>query len=133
VGIFSGRDIPAVGSTLGLERIVDVMEALGLFPEEKTRTQVLVTLFDADTTPEALRLATELRGAGVRAEVYLGEKGGLKRQLAYANNQGIPWVALLGPDEIARGEVTLRDMRDGTQQAVPRAQVADRLKSAPSG
>ncbi len=127
VGIFLGRDIPAVGSTLGLERIVDVMEALGLFPEAKTLTQVLVTVFDEASAPEAVRLATELRAAGVRTEVMLSEKGGFKKQLAYANAKGIPLVALLGPDEVARGEVTLRSMSDGSQQSVPRAEVAGRV------
>jgi len=129
VGIFSGRDIPAVGSTLGLERIVDVMEALGLFPEVKTLTQVLVAAFDPGTVPEALRLAAELRQAFVRAEVPLAEKGGFKKHLTYANNKGIPLVALLGPDEIARGEVTVRDMRDGSQHPVPRAGVVEWVKA----
>ncbi|MDH7571891.1 MAG: ATP phosphoribosyltransferase regulatory subunit, partial [Armatimonadota bacterium] len=127
VGIFAGRDIPAVGSTLGLERIVDVMEALGLAPEVKTLTQVLVTFFDASVAPEALRLATDLRGLGVRAEVYPDEKTGFRKQLAYANAKGIRTVALLGPDEIARGEVTLRNMRDGSQQSLPRAEALARL------
>lgn len=127
VGIFSGRDIPAVGSTLGLERIVDVMEALHLFPETKTLTQVLVAAFDAETIPEALRLATELRRAGTRVEVPLMEKGGFKKFLSYANAKGIPTVVLLGPDEIARGEVTVRNMADGSQQSVPRSEAVARL------
>lgn len=121
VGIFSGRDIPAVGSTLGLERIVDVMEALALFPEAKTLTQVLVTIFDAESAPESLRLASEVRAAGIRAEVSLAEKGGFKKQLTYANIKGIPLVALLGPDEIAAGQVTIRNMADGSQASVARA------------
>ncbi|MBI3944597.1 MAG: histidine--tRNA ligase [Armatimonadetes bacterium] len=128
IGIFSGRDIPAVGSTLGLERIVDVMEALGLFPAAKTLTRVLVTVFDTAAAPESLRLAAELRAAGVCAEVYLAEKGGFRKQLAYANAKGIPLVALLGPDEIARREVTLRNMADGSQESVARGEVVGRLR-----
>ncbi len=132
VGIFSGRDIPAVGSTLGLERIVDVMEALQLFPGMKTLTQVLVAAFDADTLPEALRLATELRRAGTCVEVPLMEKGGFKKFLSYANAKGIPTVVLLGPDEIARGEVTVRNMADGSQHSVPRGEAVARLSGHPA-
>ena len=112
--------------------IVDVMEALQLFPGMKTLTQVLVAAFDADTLPEALRLATELRRAGTCVEVPLMEKGGFKKFLSYANAKGIPTVVLLGPDEIARGEVTVRNMADGSQHSVPRGEAVARLSGHPA-
>jgi histidyl-tRNA synthetase len=86
-----------------------------------TTTQALVTLFDAATTPASIALAQALRAAGVRTEVYPEPKG-LGPQLAFGSNKGIPLAFIIGPDEAARGEVKLRDLRTRQEVSVPQAE-----------
>jgi histidyl-tRNA synthetase len=122
VGLMGGPDLPATGLSFGLERIIDVLEELEMAPAEARQTapQVLVTVFNPEGAADSLRLAQELRAAGVRTEVYLG-KDKLGAQLRYASRKGIPFVAILGPDEVARGEVTVKAMAgDGGQALVAR-------------
>jgi histidyl-tRNA synthetase len=130
VGVFSGRRLPTVGASLGLERILEVLEELHLVEAPRVGANVLVTVFDSGSLPESLRLATELRGAGLRVEVYLGPPGGLRKQLQHADRLGIPAALLLGPDERAAEEVTIRDMRTGDQRRAPRAEAALALRAA---
>ncbi len=133
VGLLGGQDIPATGLSFGLERIIDVLEELDMAPAEARQTiaQVLVTIFSPETAGESLRLAQELRAAGVRTEVYLGTDK-LGAQLRYASRKGIPFVAIMGPDEVQRGEVTVKAMAgEGGQQCVSRAAVATCLRAAP--
>jgi histidyl-tRNA synthetase len=131
--MFSGEHVPACGFSLGLERILVVMGERGMFPADvqKASADVLVALFDYGGAPEALKLAGELRAAGVRTEVY-PDPGKLGKQFKYASDKQIPFVAILGSDEIARGEVTLKNLATGTQETVPRLSVASRLQNPDS-
>ena len=124
VGMFSGRSVPAVGISLGLERLLVVMEERGMLPSSGTRTRVLVTRFSHELDGASLRVATELRAAGVEAEVWLGEPGALGKQFKYAAGRGIPYAVVLGPDEVDAGVVALKDLRDSQQRAVPRSELA---------
>ncbi|MFA7331369.1 MAG: histidine--tRNA ligase [Candidatus Delongbacteria bacterium] len=117
VGMFLGRDLPAVGATLGLDRILTALAQLRPGLAERTPTRVLVSRSFPETDALALQLAARLRGAGVPTEIAL-EPGKLKKQLAYADKKGIPWVLVLGPDEAAQGQVSARDMRGGRQQTL---------------
>ncbi len=132
VGMFSGRDIPACGFSLGLERILVVMSERGMFPPSlvNTAADVLVTIWDEDATSDALALAHELRAAGMRASLYpeAGDKVG--KQFKYAATIGVPFVAVAGPDERARGEVALKDMRSGEQRTLSRAALAATLQES---
>lgn len=128
IGMLSGRDVPATGVALGFERILDVIEELGLQPGGLTRTvtEVLVTIFSQETLGESLALARDFRASGLRAELALtGDR--LPNQLRYASRRGIPLVAIVGPDELVAGEVVLRDMASGEQTRLPRASAADEL------
>ncbi len=119
VGMFLGRDVPAVGISFGVERIFVAMEDAGLLAGgATTTTQALVTLFNAETAPASFALAQALRAAGIRTEVYPEPKG-LGPQLAFASKKGIPLAFIAGPDEVARGEVTLRDLRSREELAIP--------------
>ncbi|MCK4306188.1 MAG: histidine--tRNA ligase, partial [Candidatus Eisenbacteria sp.] len=122
IGRFTGQPIPAVGTTIGLERIIEVMKEFSMFPEVLTGTEVLVTIFDASTRNDSLAIANELRRAGIRCEVSLQRPKGLKRQISYASSKEIPLIAVIGPDEIAAGEVTLR-AGPKKQRKVKRAEV----------
>ncbi len=128
IGMFLGEDVPACGFSLGLERILVVMGERNMFPPsvQQASADLLVTLFDAQTVPESLRLAAELRGGGVRVEVY-PEPDKLGKQMKYAAAKAIPYAAVLGGDEIARGEVTIKNLGTGQQTTVARAHVADAL------
>lgn len=124
IGMFLGEDIPATGASLGLERIIDVIQELNLLPLPRTVTEVLVTIFDESLVSESLGLVNRLRQASIRAEVYLEQRRDLRRQLQYANRKGIPIVAIVGPEEAAGGVVILRQMSTGEQTTVPIAEAA---------
>jgi histidyl-tRNA synthetase len=125
--MFSGQEIPATGMSLGLERIIDVAEELNLLDLRGTISDVLVTIFDAASIADSLTLATELRRAGLRTETYLEEGRDLGRQLRFAERRAIPFAVVLGPDERARGVVTVRDMGSREQTMVSRTAVAAHL------
>ncbi len=130
VGMFLGRDIPAVGISFGVDRIMVAMEDAGLLEGEAvTTTQALVTLFSAETASAALALAAALRAGGVQTETYPEPKG-LGQQLSFANKRGIPLAFIVGPDEAARGEATLRDLRSGEQRTVNLVDAAEAARSA---
>ncbi|MFQ5676046.1 MAG: histidine--tRNA ligase [bacterium] len=87
IGMFSGRQIPATGTSFGIERIIDVMTQLEMFPASETRTQVLVTLFDESTVQDSLGFATALRKDGIRTENF-PSVAKLKKQMTYADGKG---------------------------------------------
>ena len=123
VGMFTGRSLPATGTTIGIERIIVVMEEQNMFPPSvgKTATQVLVTAFDRALVDESIRAAGMLRQAGLRTQIYF-DPDPLREQIGYAVNKGIPVVVILGPDEVARGQLTVRNLRTRQQAAVEREQ-----------
>jgi len=125
VGMFLGRDVPACGFSIGLERIIVVMTERGMFPAEVAGSgvDVMVTIWNAGAASDALRLAGDLRRAGLRVDVY-PEADKLAKQFKYAASRGVPMVAVIGDDERARGEVSIKDMRSGDQSSVPRAEAA---------
>jgi histidyl-tRNA synthetase len=88
---------------------------------------VLVTIFDKTGVNESLRLAAELRAGGVKAEWY-PEPAKLDRQLKYADAIGVRFAAIVGPDELAKGEVTLKDLASRTQATVARSEVPAEIK-----
>lgn len=124
VGMFSGRDLPTTGSSLGLERIIDVMESLGMIQQTAGVSQVLVAPFNRAVLPDALRLLAAIRAAGIPAEIYLNPDEKLGKQLQYADRQGIPLAAIVAPDELARDEVLLKDLKTQSQQTLPCAHLA---------
>jgi histidyl-tRNA synthetase len=125
IGMFSGDDLPACGFSLGLERILVVMAERKMFPPhvQAAAADVLVTLFDDEGTVDALRLAGELRAAGVRAEVY-PDVDKLGKQFKYASARGLGFVTVVGGDERAAGQVTVKNMQNGEQAVVARDQAA---------
>ena len=131
IGMFLGEDVPACGFSLGLERILVVMTERKMFPQdvEQASADVLLTVFDQPTIPEVLKLAAELRDAGIRVEVY-PEADKLGKQMKYASTRKIRFAAILGGDEIGRGDVTLKNLETGVQQSVPRTSVADLVKAS---
>ncbi|MCG8603912.1 ATP phosphoribosyltransferase regulatory subunit, partial [bacterium] len=129
IGTFLGRDIPATGTAFGIERIIEVMGQLHMFPDSKTKTQVLVTIFDDEGRTASLKFAQQLRQAGIRTENFF-DAVKMKKQLTYADKRGIRYVAILGPDERADDRVTIKDLISGEQKKLERERSLDYLMRA---
>jgi len=128
VQTFSKERVPATGTTLGLDRIQTALTELGKFESVSSTTQVLVARFDADGMSECLQIASELRRAGLRVEIWYDDDR-IKKQFAYADKQGIPLVVMAGPDERARGSVALKNLRLAEQKEVPRDALVETAKA----
>lgn len=123
-GIFGMPNLSGVGISFGADRIYDVMTGLGLFPEEVNfSTRVFLTNLGEEEQTAALGLLRQLRQAGIAAEIY-PEPGKMKKQMEYANRRSIPYVVIIGSQELEAGVVTLKEMRSGEQRQVPMAEVA---------
>ncbi|REA64113.1 histidine--tRNA ligase [Dyadobacter luteus] len=115
-GTFGVPGISGVGISLGVDRIYDVMEELNLFPDSQaTSTRVMISNFDKDAFEYGLTILPKLRQAGINAEMY-PDSVKLKKQLDYADRKNIPFVILVGSDEIESGKLTLKNMITGEQQ-----------------
>ena len=126
-GMFGLKGISGVGISFGADRIYDVLEELALFPSKSTvSTQVLITNFDEKAELYALPILQELRENGIAAELY-PNKGKLKRQMTYADAKSIPFVLLIGDNEIETGQLSLRDMKTGEQSAVTKRILIEKL------
>ncbi len=130
VGMFLGRDIPACGFSLGLERIIVVMTERGMFPAHVagSNADAMVTIWNEGSRSDALALAGELRRGGLRVDVY-PDADKLGKQFKYASSRHVPFVAIVGDDERAGGAVSVKDMRSGEQQTMPRAEAAAYIAS----
>lgn len=117
VGMFSNKQVPAVGFSLGLERILLLMEERQMFPTLQLTAQVMVCVLPDTPLPPVVGLASRLRQAGITVEVY-PEQSKLKRQLSAADAQQIPYALILGPDEVERQRYTLKNLATGEQQAL---------------
>lgn len=116
-GVFGLPDVSGVGISFGVDRIYDVMEDLDLFPKESlTSTQVLIVNFDRETEKHALGLLSELREAGLSAEIY-PDAVKLKKQFAYADKKGIPYILVAGAEEVKSRRYGLKDLKTGEQVA----------------
>jgi histidyl-tRNA synthetase len=130
IGLFTDRSLPATGTTIGIERLIVVMEDQNMFPSAigRTAVQVLVTAFDAALLDESLKTAVLLRQSGLRAQAVF-DPVPLREQIGYADKKGIPLLVIIGPDEAAQGNLTIRDLRTKQQQTVSLAAAADIIKS----
>lgn len=118
VGMFAGRDIPAVGFAFGFDRIIEAMEQLNLFPADLQTTKVLVTVFSAELLAKSLEVCFRLRSSNINAEVYLDENAKMEKQLKYADQKGIPYALIIGLDEAKNNTVTLKNLATREQQTI---------------
>lgn len=128
VGIFSNREVPAVGLSLGLDRLVVVMEELGLFPDLRSASKVLVTVYSEELRPHSIRAASSIREAGVPAQLVLDRVGKIGKQFKAADQAGIPWVVVIGPDDLAAGTVSLKHLPSGTQENLSLSRAIDKIR-----
>jgi len=129
VGMFLGKDIPACGFSLGLERIIVVMSEREMFPAEliSSPADLMLTIWNEDSIGDSIALASELRSHGLRVDVY-PEVDKMGKQFKYASARKIPFVAIVGDDERARGEVAIKDMDTGEQRSLKRDEVVDAIR-----
>lgn len=125
IGIFAGKEIPAVGFAFGFDRVMEAMDELKLFPTDLSTTKILVTVFPAsqqggskDLLDKSMAVALILRNNGINTELYLDETAKMEKQLKYADKKQIPYVAIIGPDEAKNNTVTLRNMKTREQEVV---------------
>lgn len=127
-GIFGMPNMSGVGISFGADRIYDVMTGLNLFPAEANgTTKVLLLNFGGEEERAALKLTKSLREADIACEIY-PENAKMKKQMEYANRRGVPYVAILGSDELAAGTVTVKNMGSGEQQSIAQAELINLLK-----
>lgn len=127
-GIFGMPNTSGVGISFGADRIYDVMTGLNLFPEEvNCSTRVLFVNLGSEEEAAVLPVLRSLRNEDIAAEIY-PEAGKMKKQMEYANRRGIPYVVIVGSQELEARAATVKDMRTGDQQQVPFDKIADFIK-----
>ncbi|RDI98261.1 histidine--tRNA ligase [Dyella solisilvae] len=124
---YTKSKLPGVGISIGLTRLYWQLRDAGLIATGQSTVDVLVTQMDEKQLPAYLALASELRGAGIATEVVL-EGGKLGKQFKYADRAGIRFVIVLGEDELAKGVVTVKDLRREDQFEVQRSELIKALR-----
>jgi len=127
-GMFGLKGLTGVGISFGADRIYDVLLELNLFPESVAAgTKVLISNFDEAAELYALPIVQQLRNANIAAELY-PTAAKLKKQMSYADAKNIPYVILIGSDEMQSGELTLKDMHSGQQDKLSLETIIERIK-----
>jgi histidyl-tRNA synthetase len=121
VSRFKGTKIPATGFSIGVSRLYAALQTLGKLETGAASGPVVILAMDRERIADYTRIARTLREAGIRAEMYLGTSG-MKAQMKYADKRGAPCVVIQGGDELARGEVTIKDLIEGERLS---AEIAD--------
>ncbi len=114
VARFRGESVPATGFSIGVSRLLAALAYLGKVDDKAEPGPVVVTIFDRDRVADYQRMVSALRGAGIRAELYLGQ-GKMAAQLKYADRRNAPCVIIQGGDEHARHEIQIKDLIEGAR------------------
>jgi len=126
-GIFGLPGVSGVGVSFGADRIYDVMKELSLFPpDNKATTQILFANLGTEEEKFCLSVVSQLRKAGINSEIY-PDTSKLKKQMAYADGKTIPWVAIVGKDEMDAGVISLKNMNSGFQDKVSINQLIEKM------
>jgi histidyl-tRNA synthetase len=135
IGLFTDISLPATGTSFGIERIIDAMDELGMFPASihAATAEALVTVFGPEMVGASLEAATLLRREGIKTSLYFESSDRLGDQIGYASAKGIPFVVIVGPDEAATGQVTIRKLgvtaQQSEQRSVGREEAANLIRS----
>ena len=128
-GVFGMEGVSGVGISFGADRIYDVMNQLELYPKDSIRTtQVMFVNFGNREAMHALQIISELRKEGISAELFPSSDK-MKKQMGYANSHNIPYVAIIGEQEIAYNTIALKDMTTGEQKSMTAAELTELLKA----
>ncbi|MEM9919467.1 MAG: histidine--tRNA ligase [Bacteroidota bacterium] len=128
-GVFGLKNVPGVGVSFGADRIYDVMQELQLFPEDVATTlQVLLVAFDEATHLYAFDCLKTLRQAGIAADLYPSPTK-MKKQMKYANDRNVPYVIVIGSQEMESGQLSLKEMSSGEQEKLPIEAIIERIRT----
>jgi len=126
--LFTSQQLPGVGASLGLDRMLAAMDELGMTESSTTPAPVLVTMFERERATEYLKMARTLRQAGIGAEVFPDAKG-IGKQMKYADRKGFQVALIAGADEFASDHWQVKDLKGGSQQEVSTATVVETVKT----
>lgn len=126
---FGTASVAAVGSSIGIDRLFAALTQLKLVSPKKTTTQVLALNFDESATRDILAITKDLREAGVNAEFYAGNESNMKAQLSYAVAMEVPYVLILGANEIEKKVVVIKDMNARSQEEIKRKELVEKIKT----
>jgi histidyl-tRNA synthetase len=130
LGLFTNRQIPAVGFAFGFDRLLEAMTELELFPATVSATaEILVTIFGLEQTDFSMDIANKLRQNGIATELWLDANAKMEKQLKYANNKAIPYVVIAGPEEIKKNMVLLKDMKQREQKEISIDDLVEQFRS----
>lgn len=118
IGMFAGKDIPAVGFAFGFDRLMEAMTEKDLFPTDLQTTQVLVTIFSPELLEKSLQVTSHLRSKNISTEIYLDKNAKMEKQMKYADQKGIPYVVIIGPEEAEKNVVTLKNLKTREQETM---------------
>lgn len=129
IGMFTKKQIPAVGFAVGFDRTIEAMEALNLFPEElnEASAKILVTIFDKELEQKSLAVSFQLRKNNINTELWPEPGAKMDKQLKYADTKGIPYVVIIGPEEAEKDVVTLKNLKTREQKQLPLADLINYL------
>ena len=128
-GVFGMEGVSGVGISFGADRIYDVLNQLDLYPKDAVDgTQLLFVNFGEAEAAYVLPVLAKVRAAGIRAEIY-PDSAKMKKQMGYANNKAIPFVAIVGENEMNEGKLTLKNMTIGEQSLVTPDELIDAIKA----
>ncbi|MDE6785704.1 MAG: histidine--tRNA ligase, partial [Muribaculaceae bacterium] len=124
-GVFGVSGLSGVGISFGADRIYDVLNSLNLYPEEITgNVKALFINFGKEEAAASMKCVKALREAGISAELY-PDMAKMKKQMQYANSEGVKYVVMIGDTELAEATATVKNMADGTQVNVPQSKLVD--------
>jgi histidyl-tRNA synthetase len=116
--LYTSQQLPGIGASLGLDRLLDAMQRLGMLPADQTPAEVFIAYFDPAHLADYFRLAGDLRAAGLRVEVY-PEPVKLGKQLQYADRKGFRAAVIAGEREFAAGQCQIKNLASGESTAAP--------------
>jgi histidyl-tRNA synthetase len=127
--IFGYKNISGIGISFGIERIIEVLNTNNLFPKKiESDNNVLISYLSNDLIKNSLKLANKLRENEIPTDLY-SKTAKLKKQLQYANNNNIPFVIIIGDDEIKNGKYILKNMKDGNQNLLTINEIINKMSS----
>lgn len=128
IGQFTGTDMPAVGFGLGFDRTIEVLQSQNLLPNISSSAKVLVTIFNPELVFKSLEVSSHLRSNNINTETWLNPESKLEKQFKYADQKGIPYVVIIGPDEAKNGTVTLKNLTTKQQETLKIAELTAKIK-----
>jgi len=130
IGCFLGKELPAVGVSMGVDRLLVALESLSLLPGAISKCQVLVAVLSEEERKQMYGVAAQLRNTGIAAELYLGSKLAFREQIKYASSLGIPWLLIQGENEREKGVVALRNLGTRTQEELRLEDAMEKLSAS---